>query len=457
MSAGRLFNLRKIQTMSPTISIKEIKAIIKKEDVRYIQCWFTDVLGNLKNFSITVGELDEAISEGMGFDGSSIEGFARIEESDLIAKPDLSTFQVIPWSENGRKSARFICDIHRPDGTPYEGDPRFALKKMLEKAAKKGFTFFVGPELEYFYFADNKKPVCIDQAGYFDGKPLDLGEEVREKTVAALQHMGIYVEYAHHEVAASQHEIDLRYDRALEMADKVMTYRFAVKEIARQNNLYATFMPKPIGGINGSGMHCHQSLFKGNKNAFFSRGDSRQLSDVAKQYIAGVLFHAREITLVLNQWVNSYKRLVPGYEAPVYISWGQKNRSALVRVPNYKPKKENAARIELRSPDPSANPYLAFAVMLAAGLDGIDKKMVLAEPIEENIFEMSNQQKQRLKIISLPGSLHEAIGETETSALVQEVLGGHIFAKFIENKKIEWDAFRTHVSKYEIDRYLPMI
>lgn len=439
------------------LTLKEVKAIIKKEDVRYVQCWFTDVLGNLKNFSITVGELEDAVSEGMGFDGSSIEGFARIEESDLIAKPDLDTFQIIPWSANGRKSARFICDIQKPDGTPYVGDPRYVLKKMIERAVKKGYTFYVGPELEYFYFASNKKPVCIDTAGYFDGLPRDLGEEVREKTVSALQQMGIYVEYAHHEVADSQHEIDLRYDQGLRMADNVMTYRFVVKEVARQNGLYATFMPKPLAGINGSGMHCHQSLFKGSKNAFFSREDSRQLSDTAKHYIAGLLSHAEEMTLILNQWVNSYKRLVPGYEAPVYISWGQKNRSALVRVPNYKPQKANAARVELRSPDPSANPYLGFAVMLAAGLDGIEKKMKLAEPIEENIYEMCDADKRKLNIESLPGSLSEAIEITSKSSLVKDVLGDHIFEKFLENKKMEWDAFRTHVSKYEVDRYLPMI
>ncbi|MBD3238911.1 MAG: glutamine synthetase [Candidatus Moranbacteria bacterium] len=436
---------------------QEIKAIVKKQGIQYLQFWFTDVLGNLKSFTITPGELDEAIEEGMGFDGSSIQGFARIEESDLIAKPDLSTFQLIPWSYNGRKAARFICDIYKPNGEPYQGDPRYALKKITKQAAQNGYTFFTGPELEYFYFASNKKPLLVDQAGYFDGAPLDLGETVREKPISALQQMGIYVEYSHHEVAQSQHEIDLRYDQGLEMADKVMTYRFVVKEIARQNELYATFMPKPISGINGSGMHCHQSLFKGKQNAFFSKSDPRQLSSTAKNYIAGLLKYAQEITLVLNQWVNSYKRLVPGYEAPVYVSWGQKNRSALVRVPNYKPNKPNACRIELRSPDPAANPYLAFCVMLAAGLKGIKDKEKLAGPIEENIYNMNEEQRGQLKIKSLPGSLYEAITLTEKSSLVKDALGDHIFKKFIANKKIEWDDFRMHVSQYEIDRYLELL
>ncbi|MBD3244948.1 MAG: glutamine synthetase [Candidatus Moranbacteria bacterium] len=436
---------------------KNIRDTVKKEKVKYIQCWFTDILGNLKSFTITPGELDEAMSEGMGFDGSSIEGFARIEESDLIAKPDLNTFQIIPWTENGRKAARFICDILKPTGEPYEGDPRYALKRTLEKAKKKGYTYYVGPELEFFYFLNSKKPVPIDKGGYFDGAPVDLGEVVREKTILALQEMGIYVEYSHHEVAESQHEIDLRYDEGLAMADKVMTYRFVVKEIARQNELYATFMPKPIAGINGSGMHCHQSLFKAGKNAFYDKNDKRQLSQTAKQYIAGILEHARENTLILNQWVNSYKRLVPGYEAPVYVSWGQKNRSALVRVPNYKPKQPKASRIELRSPDPSANPYLAFSVMLSAGLDGVEKKLKLSEPIEENIYDMNEKRKKELKIESLPGSLYEALSLTEKSKLIKESLGEHIFSKYIANKKIEWDEFRTHVSQFEINKYLEII
>lgn len=435
----------------------EIKEIIKKEDIRYIQCWFTDVLGNLKSFTINPGEIDEAIEEGMGFDGSSIEGFARIEESDLIAKPDLDTFSIIPWTENGKKTARFICDILTPDGKPYEGDPRYALKKTLKAAAEKGYTYFIGPELEYFYFSSSRKPKTIDKAGYFDGAPNDLGEDVREKTISALERMGIYVEYSHHEVAHSQHEIDLRYDEGLKMADKVMTYRFVVKEIARQNELYATFMPKPIAGINGSGMHSHQSLFKDGKNAFYDKNDPRKLSATAKSYVAGILKNARSITLILNQWVNSYKRLVPGYEAPVYVSWGQKNRSALVRVPNYKPNQPNASRIELRSPDPSCNPYLAFAVMLRAGLEGIDKKLKLADPIEENIYSMDEKKKEKLKIESLPGSLHEAMLLTKDSKVAKKALGDHIFDKFLENKRMEWDEFRTHVSDYEIDRYLSIL
>ncbi|MBU2025350.1 MAG: glutamine synthetase family protein [Patescibacteria group bacterium] len=436
---------------------QEIKRIIKKQDVRYIQCWFSDVLGNLKSFSITPGELDVAIKEGMGFDGSSIEGFARIEESDLLAKPDLDTFALIPWSENGRKSARFICDILKPNEEPYEGDPRYVLRRAVDKAKSAGFIFYVGPELEYFYFKSSKKPEIIDRAGYFDGAPADLGEAVREKTIEALQSMGIYVEYSHHEVAPSQHEIDLRYDNGLAMADKVMTYRFVVKEIARQNELYATFMPKPVAGINGSGMHCHQSLFSGNKNAFYKKNDKRNLSDKAKQYVAGLLKYMPEITSVLNQWVNSYKRLVPGYEAPVYVAWGQKNRSALVRVPNYKPGKEKASRVELRSPDPAANPYLCFSVMLQAGLKGIEEKLKLIAPVEENIYEMNEKAREQAGIISLPGSLKEAVGLTAKSRLAKEVLGEHIFSKFVENKRIEWDKYRTHVSRFEVEEYLPVL
>ncbi|MCX7816486.1 MAG: glutamine synthetase family protein [Syntrophales bacterium] len=436
---------------------EDVLKVVKEREVSFIQFWFTDILGMLKVFAITPSELEEGLEEGMGFDGSSIQGFCRIEESDMIARPDPTTFQIIPWRPMDRPVARMFCDILNPDGTPYEGDPRYALKRALKKAEEKGYTFYVGPELEYFYFVSDDSPQILDKGGYFDGLPIDRGTDLRRQTVFALQDMGIRVEYSHHEVAPSQHEIDLRYDDALSMADKVMTYRTAVKEIARQNGVYATFMPKPLFGQNGSGMHTHQSLFKGNKNAFFDPQDKYHLSEVGKQYIAGLLKHAREITAVCNQWVNSYKRLVPGYEAPVYVSWARRNRSTMIRVPMYKPGKEQATRIEFRSPDPACNPYLAFAVMLAAGLKGIEMKYELPDPIEEDIFEMDEKAREKAGIESLPGSLYEALQITSKSDLVREALGDHIFDKFIENKKVEWDRFRTHVSQYEIEKYLPML
>jgi glutamine synthetase len=438
-------------------TIDDVYRVVKDRDVSFIQLWFTDVLGMLKSFSIRPSELEEAMTEGMGFDGSSIEGFARIEESDMIAKPDPTTFQILPWRPQDKPVGRMFCDILQPDGSPYPGDPRYVLKRTLARAQEQGFTFYWGPELEYFYFASDAEPVIIDKGGYFDTTALDRGSPMRRDTVLMLEQMGIRVEYSHHEVAYSQHEIDLRYDEGLRMADKVMTYKLAVKEVARLHGFYATFMPKPILGINGSGMHTHQSLFRRDKNAFYDPADPHHLSPVAKDYIAGILKHAREITAVCNQWVNSYKRLVPGYEAPVYISWARRNRSTLVRVPMYKPGKEVATRIEYRAPDPACNPYLAFAVMLAAGLKGIEKHYPLPEPVEEDIYQMPAAERQRLGIQNLPGNLFEAIQEMEKSDLVREALGDHIFYKFIENKKIEWDNYRVHVSKYEIEKYLPML
>lgn len=427
-------------------------------DVKFVRFWFTDVLGALKSFAITIDELEGGLAEGMGFDGSSIEGFARIFESDMIALPDPTTFQILPWRPNEDKVARMFCDIYEPEGTPYKGDPRGALKRILKKAKDQGYDYLVGPELEYFYFKNSSpKPEVLDKGGYFDLTPLDVASDLRRETVLTLQKMGIQVEYSHHEVAPSQHEIDLRYSDGLTMADHAMTYRLVVKEIALQHGVYATFMPKPLFGENGSGMHVHQSLAKGTKNAFFEAGDKYHLSKIAKSYIAGLLKHAPEITSILCQWVNSYKRLVPGYEAPVYISWAQRNRSALVRVPLYKPGKEKATRCELRCPDPSCNPYLAFAVMLAAGLKGIQEEYELPAPIEEDIFEMNEKERLEHGIYSLPGSLYEAISETEKSSLVRETLGDHIFEKFLENKKIEWDKYRVHVSEYELKHYLPRI
>jgi glutamine synthetase len=435
---------------------EDVLKFVKEKDVSFIQFWFTDVLGVLKTFAVTPRELEMGMVEGMGFDGSSIEGFARIEESDMVALPDPATFQLLPWRSGERPVARMFCDIVNPDHTPYDGDPRYVLKRLLKKIGEKGYTFYLGPELEYFYFKSNKAPEVIDTGGYFDSRPLDMASDLRRETIFALQDMGIDVEYSHHEVAPSQHEIDLRYDEALSMSEKTMTYRLVVKEIARKHGYYATFMPKPIFGENGSGMHVHQSLFKGDKNLFFDENDPYHLSKIAKGYIAGIMKHAREIIAVTNQWVNSYKRLVPGYEAPVYISWAQRNRSTMIRVPMYKPGKEVATRIEFRAPDPACNPYLAFAVMLAAGLKGVENEYELPEPIEEDIYAMSEEEKDERGIITLPGNLYEALIEVEKSELVKEALGEHIFNKFVENKKIEWDMYRTHVSQYEIDKYMPI-
>lgn len=435
---------------------EEILSFVKEHQVSFIQFWFTDVLGQLKSFAVTPEELPLAFKEGMGFDGSSIEGFARIEESDMVAVPDPTTFQLLPWRPQEKPTGRMFCDILNPDGTAYEGDPRYALKRVLKKAADWGYTFYTGPELEYFYFKSDGAPEIIDRGGYFDVTPMDRGNDLRRQTIFALQQMGIEVEYSHHEVAPSQHEIDLRYDEALRMADKTQTYKLTVREIARQNGYYATFMPKPLFGENGSGMHVHQSLFTGSKNLFFAPGDPYHLSREGKSFIAGILRHAREIVAVTNQWVNSYKRLVAGYEAPVYISWARRNRSTMIRVPMYKPGKEEATRIEFRAPDPACNPYLAFAVMLAAGLEGIKNEYPLPDPIEEDIFHMSDSERAARGIHALPGSLYEALVECEKSRLVAETLGEHIFHKFLENKKIEWDRYRIQVTNYEIERYLPM-
>ena len=429
----------------------------KEHDVKFIRLWFTDILGFLKSFTITVEELEGALEEGMGFDGSSIEGFARIDESDMVAMPDPDTFQLLPWQPTEHGVARMFCDILRPGGEPFEGDPRYVLKRNLKRAADMGYTFYVGPELEYFYFQDSKGTQALDEGGYFDLTPLDAATDLRRETVLILEEMGIGVEYSHHEVAASQHEIDMRYTDALTMADNVMTYRLVVKQIALTHGVYATFMPKPVFGINGSGMHVHQSLFKGDRNAFFDRNNEYHISNIAKQYIAGLLRHAPEITLVCNQWVNSYKRLVPGYEAPVYLSWARRNRADLIRVPEYKPGKENATRIEFRSPDPACNPYFVFSAMLAAGLEGIEKEYKVPNPIEENVYEMTEEERGKRGIGTLPANLLEAIHLTQKSEVVRKALGDHVFDAFIKNKKIEWDMYRTQVTDYELNRYLPIL
>ncbi len=438
---------------------EDVLRTVKDENIKFVRFWFTDILGFLKSFAITDNQLESAFEEGMGFDGSSIQGYARIDESDMVARPDPTTFSVLPWRPNdGAGVARMFCDILTPAGEPYEGDPRWVLKRALARAEAMGYSMFVGPELEYFYFRDSETPLkYLDAGGYFDLTPLDVASDLRRDTILTLEEMGIEVEYSHHEVAPSQHEIDLHYAEALQMADIAMTYRLAVKEIAMKHGVYATFMPKPIAGENGSGMHTHISLFQNGRNAFFDADAEFHLSEVARRFIAGVLRHAREITLVTNQWVNSYKRLVPGYEAPVYIAWARRNRSSLVRIPMYKPGKEQATRMEFRCPDPACNPYMAFAVMLAAGLKGIEEGYELADPIEEDIFEMTPAQRAERGIEALPGSLGEAISETSGSELVRNALGDHIFEKFITNKVIEWDNYRAHVSQFELDNYLTIL
>ena len=436
---------------------EDVLRLIDDAGVRYIRLNFTDILGRLKGMSITRSEIETVLERGQGFDGSSIEGFVRIEESDLMAIPDLRTFRIIPWDIGGDRTAMMFCDIQNHDGTPYAGDPRWALKRMLEKLAKKGLSAYMGPELEFFYFKDELTPQILDRGGYFDYGSFDLGTQVVKKTTTALELLGIPVECSHHEVAPSQQEIDLKYQEALVMADFAQIYKFVVKEVAAENEIYASFMPKPLHAENGSGMHNHMSIFKGDTNLFYAKDDPYHLSEMAKQFIAGILTHVKEITLVLNQWVNSYKRLVVGFEAPVYISWGCRNRSSLVRVPMFKTGHEKSTRVELRSPDPACNPYLAFAVMLAAGLAGIEKKYTLPEPVEENIFAMTAAERAKNKIDALPDSLENAIRETEKSKLVREALGDHIFEQLIANKKVEWDEYRINVTDYEISKYLPFL
>ena len=374
---------------------------VKDEKIEFVRLWFTDILGQIKGFAITPRELQDAFEQGMGFDGSSIEGFARIHESDLMAHPDPNSFVVLP-SNGETVSARMFCDLRTPNGRPYEGDPRYVLRRNIEKAVDQGYTFYIGPELEFFYFKDNQSTEILDHGGYFDSSITEIGSRLRKKTIAALEQVGIPVEYSHHEVAPSQHEIDLRYAEAFDMAERCLTYRFLVKEVAHQNGYYATFMPKPINGVNGSGMHVHQSLFTGDRNAFYDPSATYNLSENAKHYIAGLLKYIKQMTSLLNQSVNSYKRLVPGYEAPAYICWGQMNRSTLIRVPRIREGREQSTRIELRSADPVANPYLAFSVMLAAGLKGMEDKLEVPDPVEDDIFDMSQSERDRYHIACKP-------------------------------------------------------
>ncbi len=430
---------------------------VEERGVRFIRLWFTDILGFLKSFSITPQELENAFAEGMSFDGSAIEGFARVQESDMVARPDANTFALLPWRPDNEPSARMFCDILLPDGSPFEGDPRWVLKRNLARASEAGFTFFVAPELEYFYFSDYDDPQPIDRSTYFDHTALDERLGLRRQTIAAIEAMGIPVEYSHHEVAPSQHEIDLRYADALTMADSIMTFRLAVKQVALENGVYATFMPKPLNDQAGSAMHTHQSLFEGNQNAFFDATDETGLSKVGKGYVAGLLRHARETSLVTNQWVNSYKRLATGYEAPAFVCWGRHNRSALVRVPTAKPGKEQSARIEFRAPDSACNPYLSFAVLLAAGLRGIEEGYELPPEAEDNIYLMTESERRASGIEPLPASLLAAVEAVDGSELMADALGEHVFEWYLRNKRDEWESFRGYVSPYEIDRYLPLL
>ena len=431
---------------------------VEERGVRFIQLWFTDVLGIPKAFNITPAELENALEEGMTFDGSAIDGFSRVQESDVLAVPDAKTFQLLPARNGLSPVARVFCDVNNLDGTPFEGDPRWVLKRQLERAHERGFSFYAAPEVEYFYFAgDATPPQPLDHGSYFELTVADLAGDLRRRTVLTLEDMGIPVEYSQHEDAPSQHEIDLRYTDALTMADTVMTVRLVVKEIAQEAGVHATFMPKPLAGVQGSGMHTHFSLFEGDSNAFHDEGDEYHLSEVGKGFIAGLLTHACEITAVTNQWVNSYKRLVAGYEAPVYVSWARNNRSALIRVPVAKRGKRESARIEYRAPDPACNPYLAFAVILAAGLRGIEKGYPLPPEADANLYQLTPEERLAEGIDSLPGSLSDALTAMERSELVAETLGEHVFEWFLRNKRAEWADYKTQVTQFELDRYLSLL
>jgi glutamine synthetase len=439
-------------------SRKDVLKRVDKEKVEFVLLWFNDLEGHLKSFAITPQELEDALDDGMGFDGSSITGFNAIEESDMVAIPDPETFQLMPWREGETRVARMICDVVTPDGKPYEGDPRYALRRALERMQSMGFdTFNVGPELEYFIFKDDEGTQTLDEGGYFAMTTLDAATELRQETVRALEGMGIPIEYVHHEVGPSQHEIDMRFAPALDMADHTLTYRLIVKEIAKKAGFHATFMPKPIFGENGSGMHTHQSLFANGRNAFFDEEDQWHLSDVGKGFIAGQLRHAREISAVFAQWVNSYKRLVPGYEAPVYVAWSRRNRSALIRIPLYKPGNEQATRAEIRCPDPACNPYLTFASLLHAGLEGIEQGYELPEPMETNLYHLTAEQRRERGIVSLPETLGEAIDELSQSEVARKALGPHIFDRYVELKRQEWDEYRVQLSQWEMEKYLPVL
>ncbi|HJQ76528.1 MAG TPA: glutamine synthetase family protein [Acidimicrobiia bacterium] len=430
---------------------------VEERGIRFIRLWFTDVLGLLKSVAISPAELEVAFDEGMTFDGSSIDGYARIQEADMLAKPDPSTFAVIPWRTE-QQVARMFCDIYTPDGEPFGGDPRTVLKRNLERASEMGYTFYTAPELEFFYFEDaGPEPKVLDRGGYFDLTPLDVAQEYRRKTINALEQLGIPIEHSHHEVAPSQHEIIARYTDALTMADNIMTSRLTVKEVALQSGIYATFMPKPLEEHDGSGMHLHLSLFEGDTNAFHEPGTQGELSKVAKAFIAGLLHHAAEMTAITNQWVNSYKRLVGGFDAPVYMSWARNNQSALVRVPSVKKGKPSSVRVEYRAADAACNPYLALSVILAAGLAGIREGYELPPEISADVHQMTPAERAAVGAKRLPDTLAEALDLMEASELVAQALGEHVFNWFLRNKRAEWERYQHHVSRFELETYLPIL
>lgn len=434
---------------------------IEERDIRFVRLWFTDVIGTLKSVAIAPAELEGAFAEGIGFDGSAIEGFARVYESDMLAKPDPSTFALLPWRSEGPGVARLFCDILMTDGTPSYADPRFVLKRTLTRAADLGFTFYTHPEVEFYLFRSQvrpgEQPEPVDQYGYFDNTPHGQAQDFRRQAIMMLEQMGISVEFSHHEGGPGQQEIDLRYADALTTADNLMTFRLVMQEVALEQGLAASFMPKPFRDHPGSGMHTHLSLFEGDRNAFFEAGAQYQLSKVARSFIAGLLVHAPEITAVTNQWVNSYKRLAGGAEAPAWICWGHNNRSALIRVPMYKPAKGNSTRIEFRSLDSATNPYLAFAVLLAAGLKGIEEGYELPAGAEDDVWALTPAERKAMGMAPLPSSLNQAIQAMERSELVAETLGEHVFDFFLRNKQAEWEDYRQQVSQWELDRYLPIL
>ena len=445
--------------MNPELDF--VMKTIKSRDVHFVRLWFTDVLGTMKSFAVSPSEIEGAFQDGMGFDGSCVAGFSPTEESDMLAYPDPSTFQVLPWRPSQDAVARMFCDVRTPDGVAFEGDPRQVLRRQVDRAAEAGYIFNVGPELEYYYFKSADAPDALDRGGYFDLTSLDYASDLRRDTVLTLEKLGIPIEYSHHENGPSQHEIDLRYTDALSMADAVMTYKLVVKEIAAKHGVYASFMPKPLADAPGSGMHVHQSLVdvQGN-NLFYDENDplGYNLSEVAKRYLAGILKYAPEFSLVTNQYVNSYKRLIGKGEVPACVSWARTNRSTLLRVPGYRPHRADACRIELRSPDPAANPYLAFAVMLAAGLAGIEEGLEAPAPIEDkNLFTYSSAATAEAGLAMLPANLGEAVDLFESSELMKRTLGDHIHSYLVETKRAEWMEYLRHVSPWELERNLAVL
>ena len=434
---------------------------LEERDVRFVRLWFTDVLGSLKSVSVAPAELEGAFEEGIGFDGSAIEGFARVHEADMLARPDPSSFQVLPWRGQSPATARMFCDILLPDGSPSYADPRYVLKRTLQRAGDMGFTFYTHPEIEFFLFKGKPepggKPIPVDDSGYFDHTSQGVGQDFRREVITMLEAMGISVEFSHHEGAPGQQEIDLRYADALTTADNIMTFRVVVRETALSNGIYASFMPKPLTAHPGSGMHTHMSLFEGDHNAFYAAGSEYQLSKVGRSFIAGVLQHTAEISAVTNQWVNSYKRLIYGGEAPSYVCWGHNNRSALMRVPMYKPGKGQSARVEHRAIDAACNPYLAYSLVLAAGLKGIEEEYELPPEAEDDVWSLTEYERRSLGISPLPRNLDEAIREMENSELVAETLGEHVYDFFLRNKRAEWHEYRSQVTQFELDKLMPML